>query len=315
MSGNALSRILQGAAIGAAAMYMLDPDRGRRRRAITRDKLQRFGTDTARLANQAARDARHRLHGVNARLAHRMRSSERTVDELRLIERVRAALGRCVSHPHAIQVGAHDRTIVLSGPILASEVPELLATVRAVPDVAGVENHLDVHHQDDRVPSLQGEGRHRDNGSQYWTPTVRLAALVGGGVLALYGLAKRSASGLMLASAGLGVAARVVSNEPLERWLIDTTRGLMRDLGAPGDEEGVAPGIGADGTPMRDAMPSGARVDERAIQTGQGAAAEAPLLGDDGTPSTAAAQRLVMPTESESNTAAPGPQDTSRSLH
>lgn len=317
MSGNALTRILQGAVVGAAAMYMLDPDRGRRRRAITRDKVQRFANDTVHLANQAARDARQRLHGVNARMQHRLQSSNATtVDELRLIERVRAAMGRCVSHPHAIQVGAHDSTIVLSGPILAGEVPELLATVRAVPDVAGVENHLDVHQTDDGIPSLQGDGRQRDSATQYWTPTVRLAALIGGGVLALYGLAKRNASGLVLASAGVGVAARVVSNEPLERWLVDTTRGLMRQLGAPVDEEGVAPGIGADGTPMRDVMPSAAHDEEHGVQAGQqGSGAEAPLLGDDGTPSTPAAQRLVMPTENESNPSVPGPQDASRSVH
>jgi len=313
---NALSRVLQGVVVGAAAMYMLDPDRGRRRRAITRDKMQRFASDSARLAHQAARDARQRLHGVNARLQQRSKSGNLNVDELRLIERVRAAMGRCVSHPHAIQAGARGATIVLSGPVLAKEVPELLAAVRAVPGVREIENHLDVHTSDDRLPSLQGEGRRRGNAPQSWTPAARLAGLVGGGVLALYGLARRNASGLMLASAGLGVAARVVSNEPLERWLLDTTRGLMRQLGAPDDEESVAPGFGSDGTPSREVGPLDARKDDAGMQGGeQAGGTDAPLLGDDGTPSTPGAQRLVMSGENQDNAPLPTPQDTSRSVH
>src|SRR5512132_1389699 len=144
-STSAFSRLVEGAAMGAIAMYMLDPDRGRRRRAMTRDKVQRFANDTAHLANQAARDARHRLHGVNARLQHRLGSTrDADVDELRLIERVRASMGRSVSHPHAIQVGAHGTTVVLSGPILRAELGELLASVRSVAGVGYVENHLDV---------------------------------------------------------------------------------------------------------------------------------------------------------------------------
>ncbi|HZQ62439.1 MAG TPA: hypothetical protein VFC24_13875 [Casimicrobiaceae bacterium] len=311
---SALTRLLQGVAVGAVAMYMLDPDRGRRRRAITRDKVQRFANDTVRLANQATRDTRQRLHGLNARLQQRMtRRDDESVDELRLIERVRSAMGRCVSHPHAIQVGANGTTVVVSGPILRHELPELLATVRAIPGVTGVDNHLDVHDAGDRVPSLQGEGRARlrNAGPQAWTPTMRLAALVGGGVLALYGLAKRNTSGLLLASAGLGVAARVVTNEPLERWLVDTAQELISgQLGAGREEHGMAPGIGADGTPTRATLSpevSAPRHDDRTS-----GASDTPLLGADGTPSTAGAQRLVMSDE-EAGTAPS--QEIPRSVH
>lgn len=310
----AFTRLIEGAAVGAIAMYMLDPDRGRRRRAITRDKVQRLANDTAHLANQAARDARHRLHGVNARLQHRLgQGREHDVDELRLIERVRAALGRCVSHPHAIQVGAHGTTIVLSGPILRAEVRELLATVRAVQGVSEVENHLDVHAADDGLPSLQGEGRQHDPPPQNWNPTLRLAAVVGGGVLALYGLAKRNASGLVLASAGVGLAARMVTNEPLERWLVDTAQQLISGPAGNREETGVTPGIGADGTPTRAGSLSDRSASTRESAPGV-SASEAPLLGDDGTPSSPGAQRLLIPAESEGGSGTP-PPDATRSLH
>src|SRR5512140_1840504 len=110
----AFTRMLQGLAIGAAAMYLLDPDKGRRRRALLRDRLNVLGSDIAELAHDAARDSANRLQGVRARVDRVRSGSDGSIDELRLIERVRAALGRVVSHPHAIQVGAMQGTVRLS---------------------------------------------------------------------------------------------------------------------------------------------------------------------------------------------------------
>ncbi|MDQ6621418.1 MAG: hypothetical protein M3Z31_17290 [Pseudomonadota bacterium] len=317
-TSHAFARLIQGVAVGAAAMYMLDPDRGRRRRALTRDKVQRLSKDTARLARQAARDTRQRLHGANARLQRRWGPAEANLDELRLIERVRSALGRCVSHPHAIQVGAHGDVIVLSGPILQGELPRLLGVVRAVAGVGSVEDHLDPYESADGVPALQGEGRHRDGTSpQSWTPTLRLAAAIGGGVLALYGLAKRSASGLMLASAGLGIAARVVGNEPLEGWLSDVARDLDGDSPRqPRNEPNAARRIGDDGTPAADVNATAASQPRSAGASERSAIApDTPVLGDDGTPSAAHGQRSADPPPNQGPGASTGGEDPTRSVH
>src|ERR671914_2548723 len=106
-----------GAAIGLALMYFLDPNSGRRRRARTRDKV----VHAARLVNEGAkvtaRDTVHRAQGAWAE-AKRLFNHEENIDDETLIGRVRAALGRVVSHPHAIEVAASGGHVTLLGPIL-----------------------------------------------------------------------------------------------------------------------------------------------------------------------------------------------------
>lgn len=295
--GHGFGMLVRGLAVGAVAMYFMDPDKGRRRRAIARDKLRRFGNDASRLTQQASRDLSNRLHGMNAALEHRTRPRG-DVDELKLIERARSALGRCVAHPHAVQVGAHGTTVVLSGPVLAHEVPGLLMAVHAVHGVTDVENHLNVHASDDGIPSLQGQGRRRGMRGSLDTPGMRLAMLAGGGLLALYGVAKRGAGGMALMSAGLGMAVRSVDQDAALA-IADAARGAMAqgrrhaglgDAMTRGDDRREMSGrgmqdIGADGTPM--GQPG----------AGQRTAASpldlptegAPLVGNDGTRSTTSA--------------------------
>ena len=147
--------IVAGAALGAIAMYAFDPDKGRRRRALARDKAVSVLLDTRHAAGATRRDVAHRLEGLRAR-ALRLWTRQPTTDDLQLIERVRARMGRMVSHPHAIQVGAFGARVTLSGPILAHEAAPLLAAVRTVWGVRSVEDLLVVHDHPESVPSLQG---------------------------------------------------------------------------------------------------------------------------------------------------------------
>jgi len=117
----------------------------------------------AKVANEAgritARDAAQRAHGVLAGTRRLFRREE--VQDDTLADRVRAALGRVVSHPHAIEVAAEHGHVGISGPILAEEVRSLLRTVRTVAGVRGVSDHLTVHQEPDGIPALQG-GSPRD---------------------------------------------------------------------------------------------------------------------------------------------------------
>ena len=218
---NRWTTVIAAIALGAAGMYVFDPDKGRRRRAAGRDKVRRIVGDARTFATAAARDANHRLRGVRARFQRRLRRAE-APDELMLIERVRAQLGRVVSHPHAVQVGANRGTVMLSGPILAHEVTPLLAQVRAVPGVLRVEDHLAVYESAASIPSLQGEHLVRE--SHRWSPATRGAAIVGGAMLALYGAQQRSAGGLVFTMIGAFLATRGASGESLEELVARSAR-------------------------------------------------------------------------------------------
>src|SRR5256885_15114097 len=55
-----------GIAIGAGLMYFFDPEAGRRRRALVRDKAVHYQKETAKYASDTTRDLRNRAYGVYA---------------------------------------------------------------------------------------------------------------------------------------------------------------------------------------------------------------------------------------------------------
>src|SRR5690242_3131809 len=126
-----MNSILTSAVTGALAMYFFDPQAGRRRRARARDKMDHAARRLQDAYDVTVRDTRHRARGLAAEARRRLRR-EPVTDEV-LAGRVRAALGRVVSHPHAVQVALQQGCVTLKGPILAREVPALLHAVKRVP--------------------------------------------------------------------------------------------------------------------------------------------------------------------------------------
>lgn len=210
--------IAAGAVLGAATMFVFDPNKGRRRRALLRDQARRSLTNIGRLVRLSARDFGHRTRGVGATV-RRLFKRNRVTDDLVLIERVRAKMGRVVSHPHAIQIGARDGRVTLSGPILPEEAEPLLATVRSVWGVSGVEDHLVIFDRPDSIPSLQGGRRnHRvESRSSAVISVARIAALFGGAALALCAIRASGATRIALAAASAGLTAGSAASGPLSR--------------------------------------------------------------------------------------------------
>jgi len=56
--------LLAGAGLGVGLMYVLDPQAGRRRRALARDKMMRLAHETQDAAGVVARDMRNRAQGL-----------------------------------------------------------------------------------------------------------------------------------------------------------------------------------------------------------------------------------------------------------
>lgn len=182
--------LLSGIAIGAAATWVMDPDRGRRRRALMRDKAIRASRVTGEVLDTTMHDIYNRSRGIAVETRGWMLNS-RPVDDNRLLERVRSRLGRVCSHPHAIDVEVQDGQVTLRGPALTAEVQNILSTAAGVRGVGSVINELEAHDSADGVPALQGEGRvtgpRFDLLQRRWAPATR--AVVSAAALAAGGLA------------------------------------------------------------------------------------------------------------------------------
>ena len=174
--------MLIGIGIGAALVFIADPRSGRRRRALARDQFVRASRKTLDALDATARDIANRTTGIVA--ATRGRLGEEGVDDRRLIERVRAKLGRACSHPHAIDVEVAEGTVTLRGPILANEVDSLLATVQAVRGVRSVTNELEAHDSPEGIPALQGVGSVADPSldilQSNWAPATQALVTAAG---------------------------------------------------------------------------------------------------------------------------------------
>jgi uncharacterized membrane protein len=211
-----LRHITFGFLLGAGVVYFGDRSRGRQRRARVRDALASARRKEQRLLGKALRDAAYRVHGAFERARHPQDDSA-VPDEV-IVGRVRAQLGRVVTHSHAIEATAAAGVVCLSGPVLEAEADRAMREVSRVPGVRDVIDELERHANAERIPALQGGVR--PGRSEQWTPAARGAALVGGIGLALWGVVSRR--GLISALASVGgcaLAVRGGTNLPLERVL------------------------------------------------------------------------------------------------
>jgi osmotically-inducible protein OsmY len=141
-------------ATGVAVEYLLDPDRGKARRARIRDKAAHAAHGMNDGLNGLTRDASNRGRGMVA--AARYRVKGRSADDPVLHERVRETLGRHVSHPHAVTVLIQDGKATLTGDVLASEEDDARRAVRRVPGIKSVDTPWTAHENAAGVLHLQG---------------------------------------------------------------------------------------------------------------------------------------------------------------
>ncbi|HEX8967444.1 MAG TPA: BON domain-containing protein [Chloroflexota bacterium] len=132
-----------GVAAGAAVMYLADPDRGHARRAALRDRTMRVARRGWRWTRNATLDTFNHASGLLAEARART-TCERAPDAV-LVERVRSEMGHVIDHSHRVQVTADAGWIQLRGTVLPNEKQALVAAVRNVPGVFGIEDHLDEH--------------------------------------------------------------------------------------------------------------------------------------------------------------------------
>jgi hypothetical protein len=218
-----------GASLGAGLMYILDPDLGRRRRALIRDQCVGKLRSAASAIDKTRRDMRQRAQGVVSELRNIVTGDG--APDVVVEERVRSKMGRFVSHPGAIDVAVHEGRVDLGGHILADEVQDFVSAVRGTRGVRAIENHLDVRREAGNLSELQGgrrpPGEHWNVNETNWAPATRFLAAAAGGALLTYGATQRFPVACALGSAGLGLlgmAARKNTSADTDRARGDTRR-------------------------------------------------------------------------------------------
>jgi len=141
---------LAGFGAGAVFAALADPRRGAARRAKLRDKAISLFHQAGREAVRQSRNLSRRAQGTAYEVLH---AGEQVDDDV-LVERVRAQIGRPVSHARAIHVSAREGEVTLSGQILRSELEQLLYCVSRIRGVKAVHNALDVLETPGSSPSL-----------------------------------------------------------------------------------------------------------------------------------------------------------------
>lgn len=152
---NALMKAAGWVAAGAAVMYFLDPQAGRRRRALARDRGTGAVRELEHSARTAGRDASNRMRGAMAEAKSHMEAAP--VDDDTLHERIRAKLGHLLDRPSAVEVEVEGGHVVLSGEASEEEAAEVARYVAGMQGVSDVESRLE---SPDQPASGRGSARH-----------------------------------------------------------------------------------------------------------------------------------------------------------
>jgi hypothetical protein len=149
-------------ALGAGVMYLLDPERGRGRRAMVMNKVTGVFSQTGTAFSRLGRDLVNRAYGVAAETRGVVKDRLGYGDELsaeKLLQRVRSEMGRSTSHPSAVQVMTDNNgRVTLTGCVLAGEADGLVSTVRGVRGVTEVVNLLTIEDSAEAVTRSTAQG-------------------------------------------------------------------------------------------------------------------------------------------------------------
>jgi osmotically-inducible protein OsmY len=127
-------------AIGAALAYFFDPDNGRRRRSIARDKTGKYFRQVGTQAQGVAAQA----EGVKQKATHLKEEPKPQPDDVTLARKVETEIFRGAEVPKGkINVNAENGKVVLRGEADSAEmIDELVDKARTVQGVQDVENLL-----------------------------------------------------------------------------------------------------------------------------------------------------------------------------
>lgn len=125
-------------------MYFLDPDRGRRRRNMARDRAAAASRGSLRRAARTGRVLAANAYGLSWKVRHRAPEDPFPPNDVTLVKKVESEVFRDPDIPKGrINVNAEGGVIVLRGELDRPEqIKAVEAAVKRVPGVRDVENLL-----------------------------------------------------------------------------------------------------------------------------------------------------------------------------
>jgi uncharacterized membrane protein len=235
-TGLELAKWLGGAAAGALLMYMLDPDRGSARRAQSAAAVRDAGTRTTDALGNAWRGASSRVSEVAGNAIDAARSSGGVGPALsRLGSAASDMLDDTVSKAKDLtNRGAKSASDLADDASSSSAYDSARSAVSRAADSV-TEFYDDTRKSAGRLGRRVAQEVHGDSEGR-WSPTMRNSALLGGGLLALTGLMRRSPLTMVLGAVGAALLARGAVNQPLSGLVSRGAAGLGMAKGLSMDQ-------------------------------------------------------------------------------
>jgi len=142
--GPSVGAWLAGAGVGAVAGFLLDPDRGRSRRAEAIDRLAGVARRTGRNAGRGSRYVRGMAAGMVARVNRPNARPEEWIDDPTLAHKVESELFRDPTVPKgSININAEHGTVVLRGAVeTQDDIERIMVATMAIDGVRAVRSLL-----------------------------------------------------------------------------------------------------------------------------------------------------------------------------
>ncbi len=140
-----MRRLVLGTGLGALLSFFFDPQSGRRRRNMTRDRVLALFRRGGRKAERAGRAVAAEAYGVSQKVQHR-EEEPKEFDDVTLARKVETEIFRDADVPKGqINVNAENGVVVLRGEVGTPEmIDDLVEKARNVQGVRDVENLLHV---------------------------------------------------------------------------------------------------------------------------------------------------------------------------
>jgi osmotically-inducible protein OsmY len=150
--------LVAGGAAGAAGAYFLDPNSGKRRRHIARDRVASFFRSRAADAQRGAEYAKGHAKGAAYEATRPLQPERPAANDQALADRVKSEIFRPADAPKGtVNVNVENGVVYLRGEVSRpEEIESLVAAAESVDGVRSVENLL---HLPGTPAQTKGDGR------------------------------------------------------------------------------------------------------------------------------------------------------------